>query len=95
MDQKSFVSDPPTQHSQAIAASWWDFYQFEDGRLEILQILSLTAQIGLILVGPILHTPNNQPSTTSSLGLDCSLYYSNHIPTGVPGIAPKMTPCQV
>ena len=34
------------------------------------------------LVGPILHTPNNQPSTVSSLVIDCSLYSSNHVPTG-------------
>ena len=88
MDQRSVVGEPPTQHRQAVIASWWDFYQFEAGRLGIPRISSLTAKIGLSLVGPILHTPNNQPSTTSSLVLDCSLYRSNPVPTGTAPVVP-------
>ena len=44
--------------------------------------------MGLSLVGPILHTPNNQPSTASSLVLVCSLYRRKHVPTGTAQVVP-------
>ena len=88
VDQRSVVSEPPTQHRQAVIASWWDFYQFEASRLGIPQISSLTAKIGLSLIGPILHTPTNQPSTNSSLVLECSVYYSNPVTTGTAPVVP-------
>ena len=46
------------------------------------------SQMGLSLVGPILHTPNNQPSTASSLVLVCSLYRRKHVPTGTAQVVP-------
>ena len=68
------------------------FYQFEAGRLGILQISSLTAKIGLSLVGTILHTPNNQPSTTLSLVLDYTVYCSKQVPTGTAQVVPPFAP---
>ena len=50
------------------------------------------SQMGLSLVGPILHTPNNQPSTASSLVLVCSVYRRNMYLQGQRKLSPIPAP---
>jgi len=57
-------SPPPITHP------CWDFYQFDRCQPESGDS-SLTAKIGLSLVGPILHTAN-ELSTLYPIALDCS-----------------------
>jgi len=69
VDTRSRFRQASTQ-AKANPGFWWDFYQFDRCQPESGDS-SLTAKIGLSLVGPILHTAN-ELSTLYPIALDRS-----------------------